>query len=380
MKVPFVDLKAQYQSIRSSIDTAISSVIDETAFIGGKYVKEFEAAFAKVYGADHVVSCANGTDSLYIIMKMLGIGEGDEVITVANSWISSSETITQTGASPVFVDIHPDYYSMDETLLEQAINANTKAVIAVHLQGQMCAIDVIKSICDKHGIYLIEDCAQSHLSELNGVRAGLTGVAASFSFYPGKNLGAYGDAGCIITNDTALAEKFRMYANHGALKKHHHIMEGINSRLDGLQAAILTAKLPYLQEWTDRRISNAAKYDEQLKDIGDIIIPAVRPSSLHSFHLYVIRCKNREELMQFLKEKGVETAIHYPTALPNLPCYQYLGYSKADFPVANAYQGEILSLPLYAELTEEMIGYVAECIRSYYSGQTVPVMQNITAR
>jgi dTDP-4-amino-4,6-dideoxygalactose transaminase len=379
MKVPFVDLKAQYESIRTSIDEAISNVISETAFIGGKYVKEFEAVFAETYGVSHVVSCANGTDSLYIIMKMLGIGEGDEVITVANSWISSSETITQAGARPVFVDIHPDYYSMDESQLEQAINSKTKAVIAVHLQGQMCAIDTIKSICDKYGIYLIEDCAQSHLSELNGIRAGLTGIAASFSFYPGKNLGAYGDAGCIITNDGELATKCRMFANHGALKKHHHIIEGINSRMDGLQAAILAAKLPYLREWTDKRVVNAGLYDKYLEGVKDIVIPAVRPSSLHSYHLYVIRSTRRDELMGFLKDKGVETAVHYPTALPNLPCYQYLGYTKNDFPVASAYQEQILSLPMYPELTEEKISYVAGCIKSFFSNEFVPVMTNVEA-
>ena len=193
-----------------------------------------------------MIACANGTDSLYILMKMLGIGKGDEVITAANSWISSSETITQTGAKPVFVDAHPQYYSLDENQLESKINSRTKAVIAVHLQGQVCDIEKIKTICDKHGIALIEDCAQSHFSEYKGKRAGLFGIAASFSFYPGKNLGAYGDAGCMITNDDALAEKCRMYAQHGALKKHHHIIEGINSRLDGLQAAILSAKLPHL--------------------------------------------------------------------------------------------------------------------------------------
>jgi dTDP-4-amino-4,6-dideoxygalactose transaminase len=366
MKVPFVDLKAQYLDIKPEIDNAISSVIEETAFIGGKYVKAFEAAFAKQYGVDHVIPCANGTDSLYIIMKMLGIKEGDEVITVANSWISSSETITQAGARPVFVDIHPEYYSIDETKLESAITKKTKAVIAVHLQGQMCAIDVINDICKKHGIFLVEDCAQSHLSELNGVRAGLTGIAGSFSFYPGKNLGAYGDAGCIITNDAGLADKCRMFANHGALQKHRHYMEGINSRLDGLQAAILAAKLPFLERWTNNRIEKAALYKKHLGDVKQVRLPVARQGSKHSYHLYVIRAEHRNELMEFLKEAGIETAIHYPTALPNLPCYEYLGYKKSDFPVSTRYQDQILSLPMYPELTEEMITHVAETIKSFY--------------
>ncbi len=203
MKIPFVDLKAQYNNIRPQIDGAIAAVIAETAFIGGDFVKKFEQEYAALYGVRHVIPCANGTDSLYIILKMLGIGPGDEVITVANTWISSSETITQTGATPVFADCHPEYYSLDETLLEKKISPRTKAVIAVHLQGQMCDITTIRSICDRQGVLLIEDCAQSHFSEYQGVRAGLRGIAASFSFFPGKNLGAYGDAGCITTNDDA---------------------------------------------------------------------------------------------------------------------------------------------------------------------------------
>ncbi|MCX6210187.1 MAG: DegT/DnrJ/EryC1/StrS family aminotransferase, partial [Bacteroidetes bacterium] len=250
MNIPFVDLKAQYQSIKPEMDAAIASVINETAFIGGKYVAAFEQNFAALYGVKHCISVANGTDSLYILMKMLNIGVGDEVITVANSWISSSETISQTGATPVFVDVCKDYYSIDETKFEAAITSKTKAVILVHLQGQMADIETIQNICDKHKIVLIEDCAQSHFSEQNGKRAGTIGIAGSFSFYPGKNLGAYGDAGCIITNNDALAEKCKMFANHGALKKHHHIIEGINSRLDGLQAAILNTKLPYILKWT----------------------------------------------------------------------------------------------------------------------------------
>src|SRR4030095_16674034 len=300
MKVPFVDLHAQYQSIKQDIDAAIGNVISDTAFIGGKYVKTFEHQFATLYGVKHVIPCGNGTDSLYILMKMLGIGNGDEVITVANSWISSSETITQAGARPVFVDVHPRYFSMDETRLEAAITPKTKAVIAVHLQGQMCDITRVQEICEQHNIHLIEDCAQSHFSTLNGKRAGLFGIAGSFSFYPGKNLGAYGDAGCIITNDDQLAERCRMFANHGALKKHHHQIEGINSRLDGLQAAILSAKLPHILDWTRSRITNAALYEKHLQGIEETKTPMVRPNSEHTYHLYVILAERRDELMVHL--------------------------------------------------------------------------------
>jgi dTDP-4-amino-4,6-dideoxygalactose transaminase len=355
MKIPFVDLKAQYFSIKSEIDEAISQVIENTTFVGGKPVNDFEEAFSSLYGVKHVISCGNGTDSLYILMKMLGIGPGDEVITVANSWISSSETITQTGAKPVFIDIDPDYYSMDKSLLEDAITSKTKAVIAVHLQGQMCAIDEIKEICEKNGLWLIEDCAQSHFSEYKGVRAGLTGIAGSFSFYPGKNLGAYGDAGCIITNDDALAEKCRLYARHGGLVKHQHKIEGINSRMDCLQAAILTVKLAHIHKWTKQRIDNAKKYNLFLKDIPEVVLPKIRPDSKHTFHLYVIRTKNRNELFEYLKKQGIECAIHYPVALPFLECYKYLGYSYDQFPIAARYQNEILSIPMYPELNEEMI-------------------------
>ncbi len=370
MKIPFVDLNAQYQAIKKDIDQAIAAVIAETSFIGGHFVKDFERDFAALYGVRNVIGCGNGTDSLYIIMKMLGIKEGDEVITVANSWISSSETITQTGARPVFVDVHPDYYSLDENLLEEKINSRSRAVIAVHLQGQACDIGTIRSICDRHNLYLIEDCAQAHFSEYKGKRVGLHGNAASFSFYPGKNLGAYGDAGCIMTDDAALAEKCRMFANHGALKKPDHRIEGINSRLDAIQAAILSAKLPYILQWTEQRVRNAALYDRYLQDIPQICLPKVRPDSRHTYHLYVIRSGKRDRLMQFLQKEAIETVIHYPVALPNLPAYKYLGHSPADFPVASRLQGEILSLPMYPELTETMISRIADAIRTFYKHET----------
>ena len=365
MKIPFVDLKAQYQSIKPEIDDAIAKVIEKTAFISGSFVSDFENQFAAAYGIKHVIGCGNGTDSLFILMKMMGIGPGDEVITVANSWISSSETISQTGAHPVFVDAEADYYSMNENLLEEKITPSTKAVVAVHLQGQMCNIETIKEICDRHKLFLIEDCAQSHFSEFKGKRAGFFGLAGSISFYPGKNLGAYGDAGCIITNDDALAEKCRMYAHHGALKKHDHRIEGINSRLDGLQASILSAKLPHLAFWTEKRIQNAALYNKWLAGIPGIMIPRQRPDTKHTWHLYVIRSMNRQKLANHLAEKGIETSVHYPTALPNLPAYRYLGYKTTDFPVATELQDQILSIPMYPELTEEMIKYVADSIRAH---------------
>lgn len=367
IKVPFVDLKAQYLTIKEEIDSAIKKVIEDTSFIGGEPVNQFESEFAKTYGIAHCVSVANGTDSLFIIMKMLGIGIGDEVITVANSWISSSETISQTGAKPVFIDIDPDYYSIDESLIESKITKRTKAIIPVHLHGQVVNMDSIMDIANRYNLLVIEDCAQSHFSEFKNKRVGTFGIAASLSFYPGKNLGAYGDAGCIITNNQELATKCRMYARHGALEKHKHQVEGINSRLDGLQAAILSAKLPYILKWTDARIKCADMYDSLLSDVAEIVIPKRRPFTKHTFHLYVVRAENRNELIKFLKDNFIETAIHYPTALPNLKAYEYLGHKPNDFPIASAYQNQILSLPIYPELNKEQILYVVEMIKKFYS-------------
>lgn len=365
MKIPFVDLKSQYNNIKLEIDIAIGKVISETAFIGGKYVNEFETNFANLYGIGNCISVANGTDSLYIMMKMLGIGVGDEVITVANSWISTSETISQTGAKPVFVDIDQKYYTIDESQIESKITSKTKCIIPVHLYGQSCDMEKIMSIANKHGIPVIEDCAQSHFSEFKNQRVGTFGLGASFSFYPGKNLGAYGDAGCIITNDNQFAEKCKMYARHGALIKHQHKIEGINSRLDGLQAAILNTKLPYILRWTDQRIENAKHYNEKLKSNINIVTPEIRGDSKHTFHLYVIRLKNRDALIKHLTDNGVETAIHYPMALPNLEAYKYLNYANNSFPVSSQYQNEILSLPMYPELQHNQIDYICKLINEF---------------
>ncbi|MEM8907812.1 MAG: DegT/DnrJ/EryC1/StrS family aminotransferase [Bacteroidota bacterium] len=366
LQVPFVDLKAQYLSIKTDIDQAIASVIEETAFIKGKYVNAFETAFAELYGVKHCIGVANGTDALYIALKMMGVGMGDEVITVANSWISSSETITQTGARPVFVDVD-EYFTMDIQQLEQAITEKTKAIVPVHLTGQMVAMDQVMALAKKYDLQVLEDCAQSHFSAYKGKRAGLFGAAATFSFYPGKNLGAYGDAGCIITNNDELAEKMRIYANHGALVKHQHVTEGINSRLDGLQASILCAKLPYILDWTAARIRCAAIYDELLQDLAEVEIPKVRPQSKHTFHLYRILAKDRDGLKESLKEKNISTAIHYPTPLPFLPAYDYLNAQAVDFPRVLSNQSQILSLPIYPELTLAQQEYVVNQIRSFYA-------------
>lgn len=366
MKVPFVDLKTQYIRLKPEMDKAIFDVIENTAFIGGQIVKSFEEAFAELYGVKYCISTANGTDSLFIVMKMLGIGKGDEVITVANSWISSSETISQTGAKPVFVDIHPDYYSIDESKLEAAITKNTKCIIPVHLHGQMCNIEKIMEIANKHEIPVLEDCAQSHFSEYNGKRAGSFGLAGSFSFYPGKNLGAYGDAGCILTNDDDFALKCRKFARHGALVKHQHEMEGINSRLDGIQAAVLKTKLPHILNWTDSRRAVAQKYDALLAGVEEITTPKVRENSKHSYHLYVIRTDKRDELKEYLASQGIGTAIHYPVALPNMEAYQYLGHTREDFPIASAYENNILSLPIFPEMEDAQIEYVVSAIVKFF--------------
>jgi dTDP-4-amino-4,6-dideoxygalactose transaminase len=366
MNIPFVDLKAQYQSIKSEIDKAIATVIEETSFIGGPSVKEFENKFKALYGVKHCVGLANGTDAIYATLKMLGIKEGDEVITVANSWISTSETITQAGAKPIFVDIDPTSYTIDPTQIEKKITSKTKAIIPVHIYGQAAHIHQVKDIALRHNLHLIEDCAQSHFTEENKVKVGTLGIAGTFSFYPGKNLGAYGDAGAIITNDDSLAEKIRMYANHGSLKKHEHQMEGINSRLDSIQAAILSVKADYILDWTQKRIEHAKKYSELLKDVTAVVTPTTRENTRHTFHLYVIRTNKRDELKKYLEQHSIQTAIHYPRILPNLPAYAYLGHKPHDFPVAYKFQNEILSLPMYPELTDVHIEYVCEKIRLFF--------------
>ena len=365
MHIPLVDLKSQYLSVKPEIDTAIQSVINDTAFIRGKYVQNFESEYAKKYGVKHCIGVANGTDAIFITLKMLGIGNGDEVITTASSWISTSETISQAGAKPVFVDIERDYYTIDPLKVEEKITSKTKAILPVHLYGQPSNITAIKKICDEHNLFLVEDCAQAHFAEFQGKKVGTFGDAGTFSFYPGKNLGAYGDAGAIITNDDDLAEKVRRFANHGTLHKHDHEFEGINSRLDGLQAAILSVKLKYIDEWNKKRYQHAQLYNTLFHEIEGISPPKIRSNATHVFHVYVIRTEGRDNLAAHLKAKGIETGIHYPVALPFLKAYEYLGHKPLGFPVAHEYQNKILSLPMYPEMNEKMIEHIAVTVNHF---------------
>jgi dTDP-4-amino-4,6-dideoxygalactose transaminase len=363
MKIPFVDLRAQYLSLQSEIDLAIKTVIDQTAFISGAYATSFEKSFSNYIQLKNVIACANGTDSLEILLRTMEIAQNDEVIVPAISWISTSEAVSAVGGKPVFVDVDQNNL-INIDLIENSITEKTKAIIPVHLYGNPVDMQKIMDIANRYNLKVLEDCAQSHGATSHGKLAGTFGNCASFSFYPGKNLGAYGDAGAMATNDDVIAKTARAIANHGQEGKHNHIMEGRNSRMDGIQAAILDVKLPHLNRWTDMRIQNAALYDAFLGE--HIVKPQVNAYGKHVYHLYVIRHPKRDALAQYLKEHGIETAVHYPIPLPLMPCYTNEPNAMARlFPSASKAANEILSLPMYAELTEEQIKYVSEKINEF---------------
>jgi len=363
MNIPLVDLKAQYQGIKPEIDDAIQSILDNTAFIGGQVVKDFEGNFASFCTADHCVGVASGTDALFLALQALDIGHGDEVIVPANSFIATSEVVTATGAKVVFVDVNEHSYNIDVSKIEAKITGRTRAIIPVHLYGQPADIDPINEIAKRHNLKVIEDSAQAHGAEYKGRRTGTLGDVACFSFYPGKNLGAYGDAGAVVTNDESIADKIRMMANHGRLKKYDHLFEGVNSRLDGIQAAILDVKLKHLEDWTSARRKVAATYNHLLSDLEEVVLPKEEPYAKHVYHLYVIQLANRDSVREFLKEKGISAGIHYPTPLPLLNAYDYLGHKPGDFPVSERLANEILSLPMYPELSNEQVESVADSVR-----------------
>jgi len=363
MKVPFVDLKKQYVSIKTEIDDAIQNVISDTAFIGGKYLQAFEDDFAAFCHAKYCIGVGNGTDAIYIALRALGVGQGDEVITAANSFIATSEAITMTGASVVFVDCDPQTYNIDSEKVPSSITTRTKAIVPVHLYGQPADMNSLRAIAQKNNLFIVEDAAQAHGAEYDNCRVGTLGDAACFSFFPGKNLGAYGDGGAIVTNDDYLAKKCRMIANHGRIKKYNHEFEGVNSRLDGLQAAILLAKLKHLDDWIQKRRDNAALYRELLSDFG-VSCPFVASNVKHAYHLFVIQVLHREEIQNYLTTKAIATGIHYPIPLPNLAAYKYLGHKQNDFPNAMELSNKILSLPMFAELEREQIEYVCLELRN----------------
>ncbi|NLW33615.1 MAG: DegT/DnrJ/EryC1/StrS family aminotransferase [Fibrobacter sp.] len=365
MNIPFVDLKSQYNEIKQEIDSAISEVISNTAFIGGKYARQFEESFAKYTGVKHCVGVGNGTDALFIALKTLGIGPGDEVITAANSFIATSEAISATGARVVFVDINPKLYTIDVTKIEEKITPKTKAIIPVHLYGQPADMDPILSIAKKHNLKVIGDAAQAHGALYKGKKIAQCADMTCYSFYPGKNLGAYGDAGAIVTDNDTWAENARKFANHGRAAKYNHEFEGVNSRMDGIQGAVLGVKLNYIEDWTEKRRRNAYLYNELLQ--GVVTTPVELDDVRAVYHLYVVKVEaaKREAFQAFLKENGIDTGIHYPIALPYLQAYDYLNHTESDFPVSLKTSQEIVSLPMCPQLNEEQIAYVAEIIKKF---------------
>lgn len=363
MQIPFVDLKAQYRRIKPEIDAAIEEIIANTAFIGGRAVASFEEEFAAFTGTPHCLGVANGTDAIEIALRALGVGPGDEVIVPANTFIATAEGVTSAGATVVFADNEPDHYTLSPQDFRRKITPRTRAVIPVHLYGHPAAMDEIMAIASAHNLLVVEDTSQAHGALYAGRMVGTFGHAATYSFYPGKNLGAYGDAGAITFQDARAAEYARAYANHGGLVKYHHIMEGRNSRLDGLQAAVLSVKLRHLAAWSAERRRAAALYDELLAGVEGVVTPAVAGYATPVYHLYVVRVADREALATELAARGVSTAIHYPIALPALQAYAHMGHTAADFPNAMGQMGELLSLPMYPELTDEMIHHVADAIR-----------------
>jgi len=366
--IPLVGLSAQYQQIKADVDLAIASVINSSQFVGGEEVHAFEEEFAVYCEVKGCVGVANGTDAIYLALRALGIGKGDEVITVSHTFIATAEGITLAGATPVFIDVREDTMLMNPTLIEAAITPKTKAIIPVHLYGQTCEMDPILEIARRHDLIVVEDSAQAHGARWKGKRAGSMGDVACFSFYPGKNLGAFGDAGAVVSNDKTLIERVRLIANHGSATKYTHQIEGVNSRLDGLQAAILRIKLRRLDEWNTQRRKHAAFYIEALRN-SQLIPVTVHPDAEPVWHLFVVRTSERDEIQQKLKDEGIATGIHYPTPLHLQPAYTHLNIPAGTLPVTERIAKEIVSLPMYPELTSDQL----EAVMKSVSAATVEV-------
>ncbi len=363
-QVPFVDLAAQYAAIAEEINEAILKVVQGTAFILGRDVGLFEEEFAAFCEAEYAIGVDSGTSALELALRAYDIGPGDQVITAANTFIATAFAISYTGARPVFVDVNPHTYNIDISRIEEAITERTKAIVPVHLYGQPADMDPILEIAQQHGFVVIEDACQAHGAKYKGKRVGSLGHAGAFSFYPAKNLGAYGDGGIVVTNDERVAESLRMLRNYGQREKYHHVLRGYNHRLDTLQAAVLRVKLQHLEAWNAARRQHAQRYGELLAHVP-VVTPAEADYAESVYHLYVIRVQDRDGLRAYLHGQGIATGIHYPIPIHLQPAYRDLGYERGDFPVTEEYAGQVLSLPMYAELTPGSIEYVAQAIRDF---------------
>lgn len=366
MNVPFVDLKREYKEIKRKIDDVIQQSLGETDFILGRQVELFEKEFAKFCDTNYCIGVASGTDALFLSLKCLGIGKNDEVITVPNTFIATALAIINTGAKPRFVDVDSRTYNIDFRLIEKEITPRTKAIIPVHLYGQPADMEPIMKIAKKHNLYVIEDACQAHGAKYNGKRVGSLGDLAAFSFYPAKNLGAYGDGGAITTNDQRLALKLQMLRNYGQKIKYHHIIKGFNSRLDTIQAAILRVKLKYLELWNEMRIQHAEKYTKLLSKTA-FEAPYIMQNALSVFHLYVIQAKKRAQLANFLTKNGISTLIHYPVPIHLQPACKYLGYKEGAFPVVENLAENVLSLPLFPFIRDSEINKVVNTLKIFCS-------------
>jgi dTDP-4-amino-4,6-dideoxygalactose transaminase len=368
--IPFVDLKVQLATIRDEIDAALGEVLDNTAFAGGRFVSEFEEQFANYCECEHAIGVGSGTDALWLALLAQGVGEGDEVITVPTTFIATAEAIHFCGAEPVFVDIDPLTYTMDPAKLEAAISPRTKAIVPVHLYGQPADMISILEISERHGVPVVEDACQAHGARYAGRRVGSLSDAACFSFYPGKNLGAYGEAGAVVTQDAQLAEQMRALRDHGQFQKNDHKLIGWNARMDGFQGAVLGVKLRHLDDWNESRRANARHYDRLLAGVDGITLPHEAPYSESVYHLYVVRSKARDQLLEGLRERGVQCGVHYPVPLHLQPAFEHLGGRRGDFPVAERCADEVLSLPMFAELKLDQLEFVAEQLKSLVKSES----------
>jgi dTDP-4-amino-4,6-dideoxygalactose transaminase len=372
VSVPFLDLQRHNGAIASELREAIDAVTSRAQFVLGPAVERFELAFARYIGVKHCIGLNNGTSALHLALLACNVGPGDEVITTPHTWISTSWAISYVGATPVYVDIDPTTYTLSPALVDRAVTPRTKAILPVHLYGQACDLGGFLEIADRHGLSLIEDAAQAHGASYNGRRVGSFGKLACFSFYPGKNLGAFGEGGAVVTNDDAAAARIRRLRDHAQDGRHHHIELGYNMRMEGIQGAVLDAKLPHLDAWNAARNRLAVRYHELLADVPGLQLPAIAAAGAHVWHLFVVlvRGKSRDLLQRQLAERGIATGVHYPTPVPFQPVYANLGYRPGDFPVAEDVMANCLSLPMFPELTDEQVMHTANALRALMSDAT----------